>query len=219
MVGKASIPIPDAKHATQDDYVTIMRKLGAPDKIEDFKIKMPDGVKEEAMDQGFLKTIKETAIKAGVLPWQFEQIFGEYHKFADSAVKKSESEYKTQQTTDVNALKVEWGQSFDTQVKKANVALKELLPNEADRVRLVEDGLGSHPSVLKMLAASAKFFKEDTFLGHGEGALAGLAPKDALHKAQLIQGDSTHPYRNPNHPNHAAAKKEVQDLYKIAYPE
>jgi hypothetical protein len=218
MIGRSSIPIPDAKHATESDWLQVFRKLGAPEKLEDFNFKLPDGVKEDKMDPTFLKSVKEAALQAGVLPWQFEKIFGAYHNYTSSQMQQSEASYKEQVATDVNALKTEWGQAFDTQVKKANVALRELVGDQ-DRARLIEDGLGSHPVVLKILANASKYFKEDTFLGHGEGTLGGMTPQDALQRARDIQGDPKHPYRNASHPNHKAAKKEVADLYKLAFPE
>jgi len=69
------------------------------------------------------------------------------------------------------------------------------------------------------LANASKLFKEDTFIGHGEGKLGGMTPAEALAKATDIQGNNAHPYRDTMHPGHKAAQKEVQDLYKIAYPE
>ena len=129
------------------------------------------------------------------------------------------TEEKTKIDTDIANLKKEWGAAYDTQVKKANVAFKELVPDEADRTRLIEDGLGTHPVVMKMLTNASKYFKEDVFLGHGEGTLSGFTPEAALQRAREIQGDPNHPYRQPTHPNHQAAKKEVADLYKVAFPE
>ena len=60
---------------------------------------------------------------------------------------------------------------------------------------------------------------EDVFIGQGQGALGGLTPAAALEKARTIQGDMKHPYRDTTHPNHQAAKKEVANLYAIAFPE
>ena len=72
---------------------------------------------------------------------------------------------------------------------------------------------------MRLLANASKLMSEDTFIGQGEGKLTGVTPQAALEKAKAIQADMNHPYRNPNHPNHRAAKKEVSDLYQLAFPE
>jgi hypothetical protein len=219
MVGKDKIVIPDAKHATEEDWLGLFRKLGAPEKLEDYNFKLPEGAVDSEMDPEFLTSVKEAAVKAGVLPHQFEKIFGAYYGYAKKIADSSAQEASSRREADVDALKKEWGQAFDAQVKRANIALKEFVKSPEDRQRVIEDGLGSHPVLMKILANASKLLKEDTFLGHGDGVGAGITPEDALQKARTIQGDKTHPYRNPSHPNHLAAKKEVADLYRVAFPE
>jgi hypothetical protein len=207
------VAVPD-KHATTDDWKGVFQKLGNPEKIEDYKLNL-----EGEFDENFLKGITEVAHKAGVLPWQMEQLLKGYNDIASEVMGADETARQAQKEKDIEELKKEWGQAFDTQKAKVNVALKELLPNEADRQRLADDGLASHPSVVRMLANAAKFFNEDTFVGHGEGKLAGVTPEEALKKANdIIGAGPEHPYRNAAHPNHAQAQKEVQDLFEIAYP-
>jgi len=219
MLGKDKIPIPDPKHATQDDYLGIFKKLGAVENVEDFKFNLPEGVAEGDLNAETMSALKEAAVKTGVLPWQFEQIFGAYMAKANEGAAKTDESIKAKQEEDSAILKKEWGEGFNDQVGRANVAFRELVPDAADRDRLVKEGLGSHPVVLKLLANASKYFKEDQFLGQGEGALAGYTPESALQKAREIQGNPDHPYRNERHPNHKAAKQEVANLYKAAYPE
>jgi hypothetical protein len=209
------IPVPD-KHATPDDWAQIFKKLGNPEKLEEYNLNLP---KEAKLDEAFLGEIKKAAHSAGVLPFQMEKVLSTYFDYASKQMQESATKLEAQEKEDIENLKKEWGEAYDTQVKKANVAFKELVPNQADRERLINDGLANHPVVLKMLTQAAKYFKEDTFIGHGEGDLGGMTPADALSKAREIQGNKDHPYRNPTHPNHKAAKEEVQKLYKIAFPE
>ena len=174
---------------------------------------------EDKLDPNVMGKLKAAAVKAGVLPWQLEGIFGAYYSAIDEQVKLNDTESRQSAEQDTASLKTEFGQGFDVQIRKANAAFKELVPNVADRERLVKEGLGNHPVVVKMLLNAAKFMKEDVFLGQGAGEFSGFTPDSALARARSIQGDSAHPYRNPIHPSHAAAKKEVGDLYKIAFPE
>lgn len=208
------IPVPD-KHATTDDWKQIFSKLGNPEKLEDYKYNLP---KDDDINKELVAELNKAAHEAGVLPFQMEKIFGKYYDIAKGTAAKQEAEFKVAQEESAAALKKEWGEAYDTQTRKANVAFKELVPDQADRDRLINDGLGSHPVVVKLLANAAKLFNEDVMLGHGAGALAGITPNDALTKAQEIQGNPQHPYRNPMHPAHKAAKKEVENLYRLAYP-
>jgi hypothetical protein len=218
MVG-SKVSLPDPKHATQNDYVQLFRKMGAAEKLEDFKFKLPDGVTEDKLNPDVMGKLKEAAVNAGVLPWQFESIFGAYYSAIDGQVKANDAAIDQQTQSDVDSLKKEWGAAFDTQIRKANVVFKELVPEQVDRERLVSDGLGTHPVVMKLLLNASKFMKEDVFLGQGAGEFSGHTPEAALARAREIQGNKDHAYRNPTHPNHAAAKKEVADLYKVAFPE
>ena len=208
------VSIPD-KHATEEDWQQFARKLGVPEKAEEYDFKRPEGVDVE---EEFVKGLREVGHKAGILPHQMEKVFGQYVDWVNKFSETQEATIQAQHEKDVNELKAEWGEAFEDRKKAANVAFKELLPDEGLRERLINDGLASHPAVVRILANAAKLFNEDTFVGHGEGKLGGLTPKEALEKAQQIQGDDSHPYRIPGHPNHKAAQEEVANLYKIAYP-
>lgn len=214
-IGKDKIVVPD-KHATPDDYKAIFHKLGVPEKIEDYKMNLGEGVDT---DTEVLKAVTQMAHAQGILPWQMENVVKGFNELAAKQQKAQEEAYEAHQTEQINALKKEWGQAFDDQSKRANVAMKHLLPNAEDQQALIDAGLGSNPALLKAFANAAKLLKEDVFVGQGEGKLAGLTPQAALEKAKTIQGDPNHPYRNMAHPNHRAAKEEVANLYKIAFPE
>jgi hypothetical protein len=208
------VPIPD-KHATPEDWQQFFRKVGNPEKLEEYKVNVP---KDTQFKEEFIKSVTEEAHKAGVLPWQLERILGKYAEIANGEMQQLTQSEEMQLKKDIEDLKKEWGPAFDDKKRAANVAFKELLPDEADRQRLIDDGLTSHPALVKILANAAKLFKEDVFIGHGDGKLGGITPEDALKKANEIMGDMNHPYRNPAHPNHKAAQKEVADLFSIAYP-
>ena len=211
----SKVSVPD-KHATPEDWQVFFNKAGNPEKLEDYKLNLPEGVEA---DEGFMTSIKEEAHKAGVLPWQMEKILGNYYAYADKMLGAQSTDNQAKMEDDLNGLKKEWGESYEDKQRASNVAFKELLPDPAHRQRLIDDGLANHPSVARLLANASKMFSEDKFIGHGDGKLGGLSPAEALAKANDIQGNNEHPYRDTKHPGHKAAQEEVQNLYKIAYPE
>jgi len=219
MVGKERIAIPDAKHATEQDWLQTFRKLGAPDKAENYNFKLPDGVDEKTMDPTLVKSIKEAAVQAGVMPHQLEKVFGSFYAFSRDKMAESEQAAETKHAKDLSSLKEAWGPGYDENVKRANIAFRELVPDQGERERLVADGLGAHPVVMKLLAKASSFFKDDTFRGHGDGVLGNMTPAEAQARASEIMGNSQHPYRVKTHPGHQAAKDEVSGLFKIMHPE
>jgi len=212
-IGKDKFFVPD-KHATKDDWTKVFGKLGQPENLEDYNIKYPEGTNEEAM-----KAIKETAHANGVLPWQMEAILQSFDGVSKTLLDTQNTQNELTQQEGLNALKKEYGSDFDTNIKKANIAFRELLPNETDRTAAIEEGLGSNPMMLRILANASKLMNEDQMLGAGGGEFVSMTREDALKKAANIQADPGHPYRDSSHMNHAAAQKEVRDLYKMAYPE
>jgi hypothetical protein len=212
-IGRDKIAIPD-KHATKEDWQSVFTKLGNPSDIKDYKLDLPEGSNEEMIGK-----LKAVAHANGIMPWQFKEILTSF----DGALKeRSATELQQTELTQkesLDSLRTEFGDSFDKQVQKANVAFKELLPNDTDRQAAIEQGLGNNPLMIKILANAAKTMSEDQFLGQGAGNLTSVTPKEAESKARMIMGDASHPYRNKSHPSHMAAQKEVKDLWALAYPE
>lgn len=213
-IGKERIPVPD-KHATPDDWKGVFHKLGVPEKLDDYKLNL-EGME---IDEAILKKVSQVAHEKGILPWQLESVIKGFNEIATEMSTQQANDYKAKHEEAISSLKKEWGAEFDNQVKRANVAMRHLLPDAKDQQALVDAGLGSNPALLKALAKASLMMKEDEFVSHGEGRLAGVTPAAALEKARAIQSDMSHPYRNPEHPNHKAAQDEVKKLYQIAYPE
>lgn len=211
-IGKDKVPVPD-KHASEDDWKEVFKKLGNPESLDEYN------VNAEPQNEEFFNEMKKAAHENGVLPWQFEKMMETFDNYGKEVSQKSEAQQKAEYDEAVGALKKEWGEAFDSNVKKANIALKEFLPNKEDRDALIQAGFGRDPKVVRLLANAAQQLSEDVFVGQGASEFSSVTPEDALKKAREIQGNPEHPYRKPDHPNHQAAKKEVADLYKIAYPE
>ena len=212
--GKDKIVVPD-KHATPEDWKGVFNKLGVPEKIDDYKMNL-EGIE---VNEDVLGKVKAVAHSKGVLPWQLEAVVKEFGGVAQQMHEAQQAEEQAKIDADINALKQSWGAEFDNQVKRANAAMRHLLPDAKDQQALIDAGFGTNPAMLRLLAGASKLLNEDAFIGQGEGKLAGITPEEALQKARAMQGDPNHPYRNPTHPNHLAAKKEVANLYAIAFPE
>jgi len=212
-IGKDRIAIPD-KHATKEDWKGVFNKLGNPGDIKDYKLDIPEGSNTEIIDK-----LKSVAHENGIMPWQFKEMLTSFDGVLKERANTASNQEQLNQKEALDKLKTEYGNAFETNVKKANVAFSEFLPDAADRKAAIDQGLGNNPLLIKILANASKMMSEDQFLGQGAGQFTTMSPKDAEMKARAIMGDSSHPYRNKSHPNHLAAQKEVKDLWKLAYPE
>lgn len=214
-IGANKLVIPD-KHATPDDWKEVFKKLGNPEKLTDYKMNLG---KDVELDEEIVTKLTKVAHEKGILPWQLEEVLKNFVEIGDKMHSDSTDKVMAQKQKEVDALKKEWGQHFDVEVRRANAAFKFLIPDPTERQQIIDLEIGTNPVMLKMLAKVSKLMKEDDFLGQGNAEFSGYTKEAALQRAKDIQGDATHPYRNASHPNHKFAKDEVANLYKIAFPE
>ena len=213
-VGKNKVSIPD-KHGTEQDWRATLQQLGAPENKDGYEINIGEDAK---ISNEYLDKMKEAAAESGILPWQLEKVVSSVAEFNAEALKNAEQTQQTQYESELNELKKEWGETFDSKVKKANAAFKELA-DESTRNKLLQEGFGSDPKVVRLLAKAADYLSEDQLVGNGATQFSSTSPSEAMQRAQEIQRDLNHPYHNPSHPKHKEAKQEVSRLYQIAFPE
>lgn len=211
--GSNKISIP-SEHATEDDWKQVYRKLGQPEKLEDYKIKAP---KDSSLDEDFVKQFSENAFKAGVLPKQAEQLLGWYHQAVQADVEKQKQTVEHQGQQVVQELKKEWGMAFNEKIMRAQSAVKEFGGDELVTF-LNETGLGNNPVLVKLFAKLGDLTKEDNVPGR-ERAQGAMTPSEAMEKARNIMADKEHPFNIVNHPNHEKALAEMQRIYELAYPD
>lgn len=212
-IGKEKYFVPD-KHASKEDWGKVFNKLGNPEKAEDYKIKLPEGT-----DADMMKPILEAAHRNGVLPWQMEEVVNSFTEASTKILTERNTQDDLAYEKDMQALKKDFGDTFGQEMKKADMAFNEFLPDPAMRQQFVDAGLNENPLVLRMLSNASKLFSEDKLLGAGGGEFMVMSSKEALAKATAIQSDPNHAYRDKSHMNYAAAQKEVKDLFAVAFPE
>lgn len=213
LIGANKIPVPD-KHATADDWKEIFKKLGNPDKLEDYKV----SVKEDAgLDNDFMDWYRQAAHSLGILPHQAQDLIAQFAEKNSEAMKQMKEQSEATLTETVNSLKKEWGQAFEHKVKAAQRAVEEIGGKDLVEA-LNKTGAGNDPNIIRAFAKMADFLREDVVVG-ANGSVSAMTPNEAVEKARSMMSDPAHPFNNKAHPNHQAAKKEVERLYQIAYPE
>lgn len=210
LIGGDKIPVPN-KHTTEADWKEIYKKLGVPEKVDEYQIKFKDGV---PVDEEFSKQFVSQAHTLGILPKQ-AQALADW--FSDSIV---QGDQKSQQKANEHfeqqkaVLTKEWGNSFELQINRANKVAKEL--GGAEFVDYLNNtGMGANATVMKFLAKIGEnMYKEHKFV-EGEGTSSTMSPKQLDSEIAKLQ---SHPaYMDKLHPQHKAIVDEITGLYQKRY--
>ena len=215
LIGADKIAIP-GKHASEDDWMGVYKKLGLPEKIDDYKIDIPESA---TIDENFVKQFKENSYKFGILPGQAQKLAEWFTSVNSEAENKWMTELKTKQEQEFNNLKNEWGKKFDSNLSRAQLAVKEFA--DADTIKYLEDtGIGNDPKIVRLLAKMGnKLFGEAAIHGGDASGATMVTKEEAKKTIDSIMASPSHPYFVKDHPGHKQAVREVQDLFAKMYAE
>lgn len=157
LVGKKEIPVglvkPDPG-APQEDVakykLDLARMLEVPDSAERYS------VPEIAKNVNGLNTMMQMAHKSGLGDQQFSSMI-EQIAVAD---KEHQESIKKQRMENLNALRGEWGESYEQNLQVADVGLEAVDANGEMRKLLNDTGLNVHPVVIKHYHELGAVFRE-----------------------------------------------------------
>jgi hypothetical protein len=206
MVGANKIAVPN-KMATEDDWKEVFKKLGAPEKPDDYKYSF----KEDEINPEQLKSFNETAHKLGLLPKQAENLIKFYQEMNSVG---EQSKFQTAQAKQLEAeslLKKEFGAEYGKRLDQAKRLASETFGKELLNNTILQDGsrLGDNVEIIRAFTMLADKLSEDEIVkGDDVGYMtAGQIEKEI---SQLTEEGSA--YWNKNHPNH---RKAVEEVYKL----
>lgn len=211
MIGADKLVIP-GKHATDEDWNNVYRKLGVPEKIEDYQIKFKDAA---TVDQKFSEDYRSAAHKLGILPKQAQALADWFSDLNAGAEQQFKEAADKSYQEGVTRLKTEWGNSFDLNIGRANKVLQLGGPDLSKA--LLSKGLGGDEHVVRLLAKVGEtLYKEHKFVeDQGVGGNA-MSPKELDAEIRKLQADPS--YFDAKHPNHKNIVDEVKELYAKRYP-
>lgn len=215
MIGADKVAIP-GKHATDEDWAEVHRKLGRPDSPDGYELDnaMPEGV--DASDD-MLNWFKGAAHEAGLTPQQAQKLLGGYNQMLGNITGNDEGQVQQLRETTETELKKEYGAAFADRLGHAKAATlqfgaSEMVATEEGNVPIsfvdqlmLADGrsLGDHPEMIKMMVNVSQFINskigEDSLVG--VKTTGGLSPDDARSKLAEIRAPGT-PYWDQRHPEH-----------------
>ena len=206
MIGADKVAIP-GKHATDEDWGEVYRKLGRPDSPDGYELanELPEGA--EASDE-MLGWFKGAAHEAGLTPQQAQKLLGGYNEFLGGMMGSDDGQVQEARANAEVELKKEYGQAFDDRMAVGKGVLDNFssIPIEEFEDLTLSNGmkLGDHPAIIKTMVNIGQYMKEKM----GEDTLAGvkttggLSPNEASEKIAELTAPST-PYWDAKHPQHS----------------
>lgn len=216
MMGADKIVVP-SPHATKEELRdNVFRKLGLPEDYAKYEVKTKEGAK---VDAEFFEGFRKFAFENNILPGQAQAMVDWHEQMAEQSNAKLDELNKQQIAENRKTLQKEYGNAFKTAADSAHRAVKELGGDEAVKLFASRPDLNSNPVLFKMFEKAAKLFAEDKIRDGQDPGLAGaLTPQAAQAKIAQMRADLKGPLYIRDHPGHAAAVKELGDLYEMANP-
>lgn len=207
------IKMPDSQNP--DEMNAFYNSLGRPESPEKYDFKLPEEV-QAYVDRGAIEQYKQLAYSVG-LNSDVAQ------KLVDFEVQRGLNELRNIEENKVMAeqkLRQVWGQDYENRLAGAKAAANtyaEKYPEELNR--LINGPEGNNPVVVAMMSELGRHLQEQGHIGSGNAPQYGMSRAEALDKINEIQNNMSHAYHNELDPAHINAKKEVNRLYSIAYPD
>jgi hypothetical protein len=209
LVGLDKIPVPN-KHATDEDWKEVYKKLGSPEAADGYKYSLPEG---HAVPEDTLKSFSEEAVKLGLLPNQADGIMKYYNEVINQGV--NDQNIKTEEARKVaeQELRQEFGSTFENRITGAKNLATATLGSDFLNNTMLADGskLGDNPQIVKAFANLSEKLSEDDIV---KGDTPDFMTTNDITKqiASLQQPGSA--YWNKKHPAHATAVEEVAALIR-----
>ena len=207
MVGLDKIPVPN-KHATDEDWQEVYKRLGAPEKPDQYKYNF---AKDQKVDEASLKAFNEVAQKNGLMPKQAENIVKFYNELSQQAVGQEASKVDAARLESETVLKTEYGSEYNKRLDQAKRLASQTLGTDFLNNTILKDGskLGDNVSLIKAFSTLADKLSEDEIV---KGEATDYMSRKELQKQidELEAPDSA--FWKKTHPNHDRA---VQEVFKL----
>ena len=209
LVGLDKIPVPN-KHATDEDWKEVYKKLGSPEAADGYKYSLPEG---HAVPEDTLKSFSEEAVKLGLLPNQADGIMKYYNEVINQGINDQNIKSEEARKVSEQELRNEFGSTFDNRITGAkNLATATLGADFLNNTMLADGSkLGDNPQIVKAFANLSEKLSEDDIV---KGDTPDFMTTNDITKqiASLQQPGSA--YWDKKHPGHAVAVDEVQALIR-----
>ena len=214
MIGQDKVAVPN-KNSTEDQWNEVYSKLGRPETADKYALNIES--EAVAMDEGAIKSFAEQSHKLGLNNTQAQGILEFYKNNMESNMQRATVDTETAQAQAETELRAEWGKDFDSNVSKASALAKANMNPDILDLQM-QDGtrIGDHPEIIKGFAKIAGMLSEDKLVSTESESVNSM--KDLQSEISAITNDTTGPYWNNKHPDHAKMVQQVYTLREMAQP-
>jgi len=209
LVGLDKIAVPN-KHATDEDWKEVYKKLGSPETADAYKYSLPE---DHQVPEDTLKSFSEEAVKLGLLPNQANGIMKYYNDVINQGLNDQNIKADEARKVSEQELRQEFGPTFDNKITGAkNLATATLGADFLNNTMLADGSkLGDNIQVVKAFANLSEKLSEDDIV---KGDTPEYTTTNEITKqiASLQQKGSA--YWDKKHPAHAIAVEEVASLIR-----
>ena len=209
LVGLDKIPVPN-KHATDEDWKEVYKRLGSPETADGYKYSLPEG---HAVPEDTLKSFSEEAVKLGLLPNQADGIMKYYNDIVNQGVNDQTIKADEARAASEQDLRKEFGSTYENKITGAKNLATATLGADFLNTTMLSDGskLGDNVHVVKAFAQLSEKLSEDDIV---KGDTPSYLSTNEINKqiASLQQPGSA--YWDKKHPGHTLAVEEVSALIR-----
>jgi len=209
LVGLDKIAVPN-KHATDEDWKEVYKKLGSPETADAYKYSLPE---DHQVPEDTLKSFSEEAVKLGLLPNQADGIMKYYNDVINQGLNDQNIKADEARKVSEQELRQEFGPTFDNKITGAkNLATATLGADFLNNTMLADGSkLGDNIQIVKAFANLSEKLSEDDIV---KGDTPDYMTTNEITKqiASLQQKGSA--YWDKKHPAHAIAVEEVASLIR-----
>jgi len=145
--------------ALAKEYLSLKNaQIKLPEKPEDYEITVPEGAD---LDDGAVSQFKSLAHELGIAPETAQKLIDFDVERSKALAESYETAVNKELSAAETALKSEWGNDYDANLKDANKAVKQFGGDDFVKF-LADSGMGRNPMVVKVFYAIGKALNEDT---------------------------------------------------------
>ncbi len=168
MIGKKGI-IKPADNATPEEWQAFYESMGVP-KADQYKLD-PTKFQGVSFPQESIEWAQQAGAKHGIRPDQMSALMQEFGQFEIARDNASAEEISKLTSEQIESLKTEWGEGYDSNLKKSLVAFNHIAQlagiKQKDAMDWLNSGAGDDYVMIKLMAAASKLIGEDTLRENG----------------------------------------------------
>lgn len=204
LVGRDKIAIPKA--GDNEAWNAVYDRLGRPESAEGYEISVPEGVQR---DEAFEEQMRGLFHAAGLTKAQVAKLSEGWHGYLGGETMRSEQSRIERAAQEDEALRSEWGGSFDRNMEQARRAARSF--GDAETIDGLEEAVG-RAAVFKMFARIGSAMAEDNL--EGEASESFSQPGSLRAQIASLKADPAfrEAWLEHSHPGHQQAVARMAAL-------